>query len=226
VQQLHFGALQAYWSALPMAVWTTVSLSTVAVLLGLPVGLGGAVARRYGAGGIRWAFAAYVEFMRNTPLIVLLFLVYFGLPQTGLRLGGYASALIALTLNCSAYMIEVFRGGLEAIPRGQYEAATALGLTALQRFRLAIFPQLLRVTYPSLGNIFIQVLLGSSLASVVAVSEIADWMQNAGSQTFRFFETFAVAGGVYILLCQGINIARIVIGKYLFKSSASVGATP
>ena len=225
MQQLHFGALQAYWSALPGAVWTTVSLSALAVLLGLPIGFGGAIARRYGAGGVRWACAAYVEFMRNTPLIVLLFLVYFGLPQSGLRLGGYSSALIALTLNCSAYMIEVFRGGLEAIPRGQHEAATALGLTGLQRFRLVIFPQLLRVTYPSLGNIFIQVLLGSSLASVVAVSEIADWMQSAGSQTFRFFETFAVAGGVYILLCQAINILRSIVGKYLFKPSASLAAT-
>lgn len=220
MQQLHFGALQPYWSALPAAVWATVSLSALAVCLGLPIGLAGAIVRRHGARGFRWASAAYVEFMRNTPLIVLLFLVYFGLPQTGLRLGGYTSALIALTLNCSAYMIEVFRGGLEAIPRGQYEAATALGLTGLQRFRRVIFPQLLRVAYPALGNVFIQVLLGSSLASVVAVSEIADWMQNAGSQTFRFFETFAVAGGVYVVLCQCINVTRVVLGRYLFRSVA------
>jgi polar amino acid transport system permease protein len=225
VQHLHFGALQAYWSALPAAVWTTVSLSALAVLLGLPIGLGGALVRRHGARGPRFACAGYVEFMRNTPLIVLLFLVYFGLPQTGLRLGGYSSALIGLTLNCSAYMIEVFRGGLEAIPRGQYEAATALGLSGRQRFRHVIFPQLLRITYPSLGNVFVQVLLGSSLASVVAVSEVADWMQSAGSQTFRYFETFAVAGGVYILLCQAVNLVRAVLGRHLFKASASSAAT-
>jgi polar amino acid transport system permease protein len=220
LQHLHFGALQPYWSALPGAVWATVSLSILAVCLGLPIGLVGAIVRRDGPRGLNWVFAAYVEFMRNTPLIVILFLVYFGLPQAGLRLDGYESALIGLTLNCSAYMIEVFRGGLEAIPRGQYEAATTLGLTGWRRFRLVIFPQLLRVVYPALGNTFIQLLLGSSLASVVAVSEIADWMQNAGSQTFRFFETFAVAGGVYVVLCQCINVARLVVGKYLFRSVA------
>jgi polar amino acid transport system permease protein len=220
LQQLHFGALQSYWSALPAAVWATISLSALAVCIGLPIGLAGAVVRRDGARGLRWAFAAYVEFMRNTPLIVLLFLVYFGLPQTGLRLNGYASALIALTLNCSAYMIEVFRGGLEAIPLGQYEAAAALGLIGWRRFRLVVFPQLLRIAYPALGNTFIQVLLGSSLASAVAVSEIADWMENAGSQTFRFFETFAVAGGVYIVLCQCINLARVIVGRLLFRSVA------
>ena len=118
-------------------------------------------------------------------------------------------------------MIEVFRGGLEAILRGQYEAATALGLTGLQRFRRVIFPQLLRVTYPALGNVFIQVLLGSSLASVVAVSEIADWMQSAGSQTFRFFETFAVAGWRLHRPLPGINVPRVGPRQDPFQASSA-----
>ena len=111
------------------------SLSLLAVLIGLPIGLGGALLRRDGSPLFRRITGAYVEFMRNTPLIVLLYLVFFGLPHTGLRVGGYTSALVALTLNCSAYMIEIFRGGLAAIPRGQYEAAISQGFRGPLMFR-------------------------------------------------------------------------------------------
>ena len=220
MEHLHFGAVAPYLGALPRAVGVSLSLSVLALALGLPVGLFGAVFRRHGGALTRRGWGLYVEFMRNTPLIVLLYLVYFGLPQTGLRVGGFGSALVALTLNCSAYMVEIFRGGLAAIPAGQHEAAGSLGLRRPQVFRLVVLPQLLRLTYAPLGNTFIQVLLGSSLASVVAVADVADWMQNAGSQSFRYFETFAIAGGVYILLCQVINVGRIVAGRVLFSRIA------
>lgn len=213
---LHFAAVYPYLGALPGAVEASILLSVLAIGFGIPAGLAGAVLRRHGGTGVRWACGAYVEFLRNTPLIVLLYLVFFGLPQAGLRVSGFASALVALTLNCSAYMIEIFRGGLAAIPGGQHEAAMSLGLGRLRTFRLVVLPQLLRITYAPLGNTFIQVLLGSSLASVVAVPEVTDWMQNAGSQSFRYFETFAIAGGVYIVLCQTINLGRIVAGRLLF----------
>ncbi len=217
MNQLHFGPVYPYLDLLPGAIWASISLTVLAVAIGLPIGLGGAVLRDRGPRAARWLCAAYVEFMRNTPLIVLLYLVFFGVAQIGLRVGGYESALIALTLNCSAYMIEVFRGGLAAIPRGQYEAASSLGLGNVQLFRHVVWPQLLRLVYAPLGNVLVQVLLGSSLASVVAVAEVTDWMQNAGSQSFRFFETFAIAGLVYIILCQLINLARVMGGKLLFR---------
>jgi His/Glu/Gln/Arg/opine family amino acid ABC transporter permease subunit len=218
MEHLHFSAVYPYLGTLPKAVWTSISLTMLAVLIGLPAGLCGALLSGHRRRLIRWLTAAYVELMRNTPLIVLLFLIFFGLPQTGIRIGGYGAALISLTLNGSAYMIEIFRGGMMAIPRGQYETAMSLGLSKWKVFCLIILPQLIRITYAPLGNVLIQILLGSSLASVVSVPEVSDWMQNAGSQSFRFFETFAIAGGVYIVMCQIINFGRILTGRLLFKS--------
>jgi His/Glu/Gln/Arg/opine family amino acid ABC transporter permease subunit len=215
--EFHLRTIYPYFGSLPRAAWTTVSLSVLAICLGLVIGVGSALLRGGKYGLARWLISTYVQFMRNTPLIVLLYLVFFGLPQLGFRLGGFGSALIALTLNCSAYMIEIFRGGLSAIPTGQYEAATAQGMTVWQTFRHIVFPQLARIVYAPLGNTFIQVLLGSSLASVVAVDELTDWMENVGSETFRFFETFVVAGLMYVILCQTINVTRVLVGRSLFK---------
>jgi polar amino acid transport system permease protein len=216
--EFHLRTIYPYLGSLPSAAWTSVSLSVLAISLGLLIGLGGALLRSGKSPAARWSTTVYVEFMRNTPLIVLLYLVFFGLPQIGIRLGGYGSALIALTLNCSAYMMEIFRGGLIAIPHGQYEAAAAQGMTFFQTFRYIVLPQLTRIVYAPLGNTFIQVLLGSSLASVVAVNELTDWMENVGSDTFRFFETFLVAGFVYVTLCQMVNFVRILVGRSLMKS--------
>jgi His/Glu/Gln/Arg/opine family amino acid ABC transporter permease subunit len=218
MEHLHFSAVYPYLGTLPKAIWTSISLTMLAVLIGLPVGLWGALLSGHRMRAVRWPTAAYVELMRNTPVIVLLFLIFFGLPQTGIKIGGYGAALISLTLNGSAYMIEIFRGGLTAIPDGQYEAAMSLGLGKWTMFRLIVFPQLIRIAYAPLGNVFIQILLGSSLASVVSVAEVSDWMQNTGSQTFRFFETFAIAGVVYIVMCQIINVGRILTGRLLFRS--------
>jgi len=216
--EFHLRTIYPYLHSLPAAAWNSVSLSILAICFGFMIGLLGALLRGRRSALARWSIAIYVEFMRNTPLIVLLYLVFFGLPQIGLRLGGYGSALIALSLNCSAYMIEIFRGGLTAIPHGQYEAATAQGMTYMQTFRHVVFPQLARIVYAPLGNTFIQVLLGSSLASVVAVNELTDWMENVGSDTFRFFETFVVAGFVYLVLCQIVNVTRVVVGRSLIKA--------
>jgi His/Glu/Gln/Arg/opine family amino acid ABC transporter permease subunit len=219
VNHLHFGQVIPFLGDLPRAIWISVSLSLLAIAIGLPVGLAGALLRRSGSRPARGLSAAYVEFVRNTPVIVLLYLVFFGLAEAGLRVSGYGSALIALTLNGSAYMVEIFRGGLAAIPRGQAEAAASLGLSRRGIFRLVVWPQLLRIVYAPLGNVFIQILLGSSLASVVSVPEVTDWMENAGSQSFRFFETFAIAGIVYVVLCQAVNVGRWVLGRLLFRAA-------
>jgi polar amino acid transport system permease protein len=206
---LNLRTVVPYLGSLPEAALVTVWLSILAIVLSLFLGMGGALLRRSRTMPFRFLGAAYVEFMRNTPLLVLLYLVYFGLPQLGLRLSGFQAALIALTINSGAYMTEILRGGLMAVPRGQYEAAASQGMTGYQTFRHVVFPQVFRIIYPPLGNQFIQVVLGSSLASVVAVNDVASWMQTAGSATFRYIETFLVAGIVYVGLCQAINLARI-----------------
>jgi polar amino acid transport system permease protein len=214
-------AILPYVDQLPDALATTLLLSVLTILLSSIMGLVGAVVRTSPNSWVRPLGTAYVEAMRNVPLVVLLYLVYFGLPEIGWRLDGFSSALLALTLNSGAYMTEIFRGGLLAIPRGQYEAGWSQGMRGLQVFRYVIFPQVFRIIYAPLGNQFIAVVLGSSLASVVAVPELTSWMGTTGSASFRYFETFVVAGLLYVVLCQLINVARIITGRLLF--GAAVG---
>ena len=165
----------------------------------------------------RIAGAIYVEVMRNTPLLVILYIVYFGLPSFGLRLSSFSAALIGLSLNAAGYMAEIIRAGLVAVPTGQFEAAAAQGFTTLQSFRHIVFPQVFCTIYAPLGNQIIAVILASSLASAVAVEEVASWMETVGSTSFRFFETFVVAAVVYLVLCQLVNLARLAIGRMLFR---------
>lgn len=210
-----------YLGDLQSAAWLTLSLSVVAIVLSIALGTVVAVMRRSPRWVLRFAGAAYVEVMRNTPLLVILYLVYFGGPSIGLRLRSYDAALIGLTLNAAGYMAEIIRAGLIAVPTGQFEAAASQGFSTMQSFRHVVFPQVFRTIYAPLGNQVIAVILASSLASVIAVDEVASWMETVGSTSFRFFETFVVAAIVYLVLCQAVNLARLVIGRMLFRSVAA-----
>jgi polar amino acid transport system permease protein len=209
-----------YLGTLWSAAWLTLSLSLLAIVISLVIGAGIAVMRRSKSKLLRFFGAAYVEVMRNTPLLVILYIVYFAGPNIGIRLSSFTAALIGLSLNSAGYMAEILRAGLIAISHGQIEAAQAQGFTALQAFRHIILPQVLRTVYAPLGNQVIAVILASSLASAVAVDEVASWMETVGSTSFRFFETFVVAALVYLVLCQAVNLARIGIGRALFRQHA------
>jgi len=209
-------AILPYLAALPEAMWATFSLSVLTALISGVVGIFGALLRRSRLWPVRFVLGFYVEAMRNIPLLIVLYLVFFSLPALGMRLDGYYAALIALTLNSTAYMIEIFRSGLIALPRGQFEAAAAQGMTGAQTLRYVVLPQILRTIYAPLGNQLIAIVIGSSLASVVTVGELTAWMGTAGSASFRYFEAFVVVAVAYLLLCQGINLLRVITGKLLF----------
>ena len=219
--QYSLRAIIPYFADLPAAILTTVELSLLTMAAGSVVGLGGALLRRSHYRAMRILGTAYVEMMRNVPLLVLLYVVYFGIPEIGWKIGSFTAALIALTLNSGAYMTEIFRAGLFAIPNGQYDAARSQGMTGPQMFRFVVFPQVLRVIYAPLGNQLIGIVLGSSLASVIAVNEVTAWMSTAGSASFRYLETFSVACLIYVALCQGTNAARALSGRLLFRSTAA-----
>jgi His/Glu/Gln/Arg/opine family amino acid ABC transporter permease subunit len=208
-----------YFGTLGDAAATTLLLSVLAILVSLALGAVFAVMRQSKSRVLRGLGTAYVEFMRNTPLLVILYFVYFVVPTLGLRLSSFSSALIALALNSGAYMTEILRAGLIAVPHGQFEAAASQGMTAWQALRHVVFPQVFRTIYAPLGNQFIAVILASSLASVIAVEDVASWMQTVGATSFRFFETFLVAAAVYLVMCQTVNLARIGIGRWLFQAA-------
>lgn len=198
----------------------TLTLSVLAILVSLVIGAGVAVLRRGRSRLGRGLAGAYVEVMRNTPLLVILYVIYFAAPGIGVRLSSFQAALIGLSLNSGGYMAEILRAGLAAVPAGQFEASRSLGLSGAQAFRLVVFPQVLRTIYAPLGNQFITVILASSLASAVAVDEVASWMETTGSTSFRFFETFLVAACVYLVLCQAVNLLRLGVGRMLFRVEA------
>jgi His/Glu/Gln/Arg/opine family amino acid ABC transporter permease subunit len=209
-----------YLGALKAAAATTLILSVLSIVASMIIGTAVAVLRRSRSRVLRFLGAAYVEVMRNTPLLVILYLVYFAGPQLGIRLSSFNSALIGLSLNSAGYMAEIIRAGLVAVPQGQFEAAASQGMSAMQTFRHIIFPQVFRTIYAPLGNQIIAVILASSLASAIAVEDVASWMQTVGSSSFRFFESFAVAAVVYVVLCQSVNLARLLIGRMLFRQGA------
>lgn len=217
---LNFGAIAPYLAGIPAAVVNTLLLAGLTTLISLVFGMAGALARGRGGRFVRTALGFYVEVMRNVPLLVLLYIVYFALPQFGWRVSGFTAACTALTLNSTAYIIEIFRSGLLAIPAGQFAAARSQGMNALQLYRFVIGPQVLRIAYAPLGNQIIAILIGTSLASLVTVEEVTAWMDATGASSFRYFEAFLITGGIYLALCQAINVLRLIVGHILFGAAA------
>ncbi len=152
--------------------WITLQLGAASIVAGLVLGLGLAMARLYGPGPLRFVTRLYIDIFRSIPLLVLLIIVYYALPFVGLRLSPFASAMSALTLVSGAYTAEIFRAGIEAIPKGQFEASAALGLNGRQTMADVILPQAVRIVIPPLTNNSINVVKDTALASVVAMPDL------------------------------------------------------
>ena len=152
--------------------WITLQLGAASIVAGLVLGLGLAMARLYGPGPVRFVTRLYIDIFRSIPLLVLLIIVYYALPFVGLRMSPFASAMSALTLVSGAYTAEIFRAGIEAIPKGQFEASAALGLNGRQTMADVILPQAVRIVIPPLTNNSINVVKDTALASVVAMPDL------------------------------------------------------
>ena len=216
--QFSLQAIGPFFDTLPIAVAMTLWLSLLTIMFSAVVGVIGALCRRSQSLLLRFLGAAYVEVVRNIPLLVVIYLVFFGLAQVGLRINNFYSVLIALTLNAGAYMTEILRAGLVAIPQGQYLAALSQGLSQFQIYRYVILPQVVRIVYAPLGNLFTNIIIGSSLSSVIGVEDLGNWMFHVGNESFRYMESFLVAGLIYVALVQSINAGRIAIGRLLMRS--------
>ncbi|MEE2861494.1 MAG: amino acid ABC transporter permease [Paracoccus sp. (in: a-proteobacteria)] len=152
--------------------WITLQLGAASIVAGLVLGLGLAMARLYAPGPARFLTRVYIDIFRSIPLLVLLIIVYYALPFVGLRLSPFASAMTALTLVSGAYTAEIFRAGIEAIPKGQFEASAALGLSGRQTMADVVLPQAVRIVIPPLTNNSINVVKDTALASVVAMPDL------------------------------------------------------
>ncbi|HYB10574.1 MAG TPA: amino acid ABC transporter permease [Alphaproteobacteria bacterium] len=215
--QLDFGALLQYLSLFLEGTAVTLGLTAVAATLGILLSIGGAATASGGAAWGRIVVNSYVELIRNTPFIVQMFFVFFGLPSLGLHLTALQAAMLAMTINLTAYSIEIVRAGIEAVPRGQREAGLALGLHTMPIFRLVILPQALANVYPALVSQIIITMLESAVVSQISVTDLtyaADFIQ---SRNFRAFETYLVVTVVYLLLAIALRRLFALYGRRFFK---------
>ncbi|MGI9333696.1 MAG: amino acid ABC transporter permease [Gammaproteobacteria bacterium] len=178
----------------------TLELSAISILFGLVLGILGAAMRTSGIAPARWSAAAYVEVIRNTPLLVQLFIVFFGLPSLGVKLSATAAAVITLSVNLGAYATEIVRAGIQAIPRSQIEAGLSLGMSRYEVFRHVVLFQAVRIIYPALASQFILLLIATSIVSQIAARELFHIGSFIESRTFRSFEVYLVITGLYLAL--------------------------
>ena len=213
----HFGPILARWPLFLHGTLVTLQLASASMVLGLLIALAGATLRTFGPRPVRLLVAAYVEIIRNTPMLVQLYVVFFVLPPLGLRMDSVTAAIVALSANLGAYATEIVRAGIEATPRGQVEAALSLGLSRLAVIRHVVMRPALRAIYPALGSQFVLQLLGSSLASAIAAEELTAVGNNIMMITFRNFEVFIVVGAIYFVLVQAFNAMFAATEQRLFR---------
>jgi polar amino acid transport system permease protein len=203
--EFDFLAVLAQWPLLAKgAVWT-LGLTAIATVIGLVVGTACAWARSSGPLWLRWATGTYVELIRNTPFIVQLFFVFFGLPAAGVKLTPELASVIAMVINLGAYSAEIVRAGIEATPKGQFEAAASLALSKLQTFRYVVLPPALQKVWPALTSQIIIVMLGSAVCSQISTEELSYAANLIQSRNFRAFEAFIIATAMYLLLSIGVR---------------------
>lgn len=202
---LDFLAVLDQWPLLAKGVAWTLALTAIASLIGLAVGVAGAWARQQGPTWLRWVAGSYVEVIRNTPFIVQLFFVFFGLPAAGVRLSPEAASIIAMVINLGAYATEIVRAGLAATPRGQVEAAVSLALTRSQVFLRVVLPPALRKVWPSLVSQIIIVMLGSAVCGQISTEELSYAANLIQSRNFRAFESFIIATALYLALAVAVR---------------------
>lgn len=184
--------------------------------VGSILGLVSAFARVYGPRPTRLLVIGYVEFVRNIPLLLIIYFVYFGLPLIGIRLlDNLWSFVFALALYSGAYLTEVFRSGIEAIARGYIEAGKSIGLTRLQVARFVTIPLMFRIVLPSFGNTFISLFKDTSLASAISVHELTYGAITINVNTWRTIEVYTVVGLLYLVTCYGIaGLLRLVERRF------------
>jgi len=214
--ELDFGALAQYLGLFLEGTAVTLGLTAVSALLGLGLGIAGAVGARGRTVWLRKSIAAYVELIRNTPFIVQMFFIFFGLPSLGLRLSALQAAALAMVINLTAYAIEILRAGLEAVPAGQSEAGRSVGLRPAALFALIVLPQAVANVYPALVGQIVITMLESAVVSQIAVvdlTHVADFIQ---SRNFRSFETYLAITIIYLVLAVLLRRLLAYAGRGLF----------
>jgi polar amino acid transport system permease protein len=214
--QFDFSAIAENVGLLLSGVAVTLVLTAIASAAGIALSIGGAATSRYGAAWARKLVALYVELIRNTPFIVQLFFIFFGLPSLGIKMSAMAAATLAMTINLTAYSIEIVRAGIEAVSPGQREAGFALGLSSLTVFFSVILPQAIANVYPALVSQAVITMLESAVVSQISVTDLTHAADLIQSRTYRAFETYFAITLIYLFLAIVLRLLLNRAARGLF----------
>ncbi|HYD59533.1 MAG TPA: amino acid ABC transporter permease [Noviherbaspirillum sp.] len=210
---LDFSSIWEYREYLVNGVLGTIRLTAIGTLLGIAIGIAGAASRAWKLPVLAQLYACYVELIRNTPFIVQLFFVFFGLPGIGIQMNEWQAATLAMVINLGAYSTEIIRAGIEAVPKGHIEAAMALAMSRFQIFYHVVLRQALLKIWPALSSQIIIVMLGSSVCSQISAEELTFGANFIQSRNFRAFEVYFVTTGLYLLLALGLRQLLALVGR-------------
>jgi polar amino acid transport system permease protein len=202
---LDFAPVLAEWPLLAKGVAVTLGLTAAAAIVGVALGVACAWARLHGRPWLKAIVGAYVELIRNTPFIVQLFFIYFGLPGVGIKLSNETASVIAMVVNLGAYAAEIVRAGIATTPKGQIEAAQSLALSELQVFTRVVLPPALQRVWPALVSQIIIVMLGSAVCGQISTNELSYAVNLIHSRNFRAFEATFVGTGIYLVLAMALR---------------------
>jgi polar amino acid transport system permease protein len=209
------------WAAMPRLIEgakLTITLSVATIGIGLLIGILCALARTSHRAWLRRPAAVYVEAIRNTPFLIQLFMIYFGLPSLGVRLEPVQAALVGMSINCGAYATEIVRAGIDAVPRGQLEAARAMGFPVPSIVRHVILFPALRAVFPALASQFILVMLGSAVVSTVSVEELTGVAHLIETENFRPFEVYLVVTAMYLAIAFTFKVVFAAVDRFYFQA--------
>ena len=214
---LDFGEIVPYAGVFAKGAWFTVKLAVATSVCGVAMGVLGAIGRNSGNSLVRFAATSYVELVRNTPFLVQLFFIFFGLPGLGIKINAEAAAFIAMTLNLGGYSTEIIRAGIESIHRGQTMAAISLGLTRVQAFLHVVLKPAFANVYPALVSQLVLVMLGSAVVSQIAAEDLSFAANFVQSRNFRAFEAYMTSTAIYLLLAIAMRQSLFALGRHVFS---------
>jgi len=220
--QFDFLATFDYTDVLIKGVLTTIELIAVGGGVGVAVGIFGAWARTQGPRWLKPLVSAYVELIRNTPFLVQLFFIFFGLPSIGVQITEMQAAMLTMVINLGAYSTEIIRAGVNAIARGQMEAALSLSMSRRQAFIHIILRPALQKIWPALSSQIVIVMLGSAVCSQIAVEELSFAANFIQGRNFRAFEAYLIATGIYLVMAILLRqLLRLIGNKFIFARRAA-----
>ncbi|MBU9604749.1 amino acid ABC transporter permease [Burkholderia multivorans] len=218
-----FSFLSTHWDVLLAGALSTVRMSLATIVLGFLLGATLAVLRTQGPIWTRRTVTAYVDVIRNTPLVIQAFWLFFGLASLQIRVPAITAAVIALTINVSAYTTEIIRAGIESVPRGQIEAASCLGMSRWKVLRLVVLPQAIERMYPALVSQFVLMMLATSIMSQISVEELTSAGYSIQSETFRGFEIYLVAAVIYLVMSWLLRLVMAGLAQLAFSRRRRLG---